>query len=389
LFVYLTAELFPVGVLAELSAGLRVRPATAGLLLAAYAVVAGATTLPAVHWTRRADRRSVLTASMALLAVSQLVLAVAPDFAVAALSRGTAAVAHGLVWSQVPVVASRFASPGQGGRVTARVFAGSSLGLVAGAPLCSAVAHAAGWRCASSALAVAAALVAVLLRRVLPPAPARGERQAAGTVGRGPVAAVCLATIALVTGHYVSYGYLTLLIAPAGLTGAAVAPTLGAYGAAGLLGVSLAGRRLDARPRAVGLAVTAALTAAVAALAAAYAVWLVLPSVLVWGASAAALPVILQTAVLRAAPGAAETASGAYVVAYQVGIAGGSALGAVLLDHTGAQRLPVWSTVLLLAGTLLVAAGRAVFGAGRPVPEPASRGARPPAPPAGPPGHSG
>ena len=362
LFVYLTAELFPIGALTELGAGLQVRPATAGLLLTAYAIVAGVTTLPVVWACRGVDRRLALSVSMVLLAMSQVGFGLAPSFAVAAVWRAVAALAHGLLWSQVPVVAARYAPPGQSGRATATVFVGSSMALVAGAPLSSALAHAVGWRGGSLVLGVAAAVSAVLLRAVLPETPAPRETRSREAFAWRPVLVVLTATIMLVIGHYVSYTYLALLLALAGLARAALAPVLAGYGIAGMLGVILVGRQLDARAWSVGLAVAVVLTAAVGALAVTHTAWIVLVLMLAWGAAAAALPVILQTAIIRAAPDASDTPSGAYVVAYQIGISGGSALGAVLLDHNTAASLPLWSSIALVTGTVLIASTPRVFG---------------------------
>ncbi|WP_433755923.1 MFS transporter [Nocardia sp. CA-135398] len=363
LFVYLTAELFPIGALDDLAIGLHVAPATAGLLLTAYAIAAGAATLPAVWASRQLDRRRALTISLVLLALSQVAFGLAPNFTVAALARGVAAVAHGLVWSQVPVVAARYAPDAERGRATAAVFAGSSLGMIAGAPIATGLAHELGWRAASIVLAGAAGATAVLLRAALPetPPPPRSVRTC-GTVSPGPVLTVCLVTIALVVGHYVSYTYLTLLIAPAGLSGSLLVVVLAGYGIAGLFGVTLVGRVLDAHPRRTALAVAMTLTCAVTALGIAHLGWIVFVLVMLWGTAAAALPVILQHAVLRTATDAPDIPSGAYVVSYQLGITGGSALGAALLSHTPATSLPLWSGIALAAGTILIITAPAVFG---------------------------
>ena len=367
LFVYLTAELFPIGALNDLAAGLYVAPATAGLLLAAYAIAAGAATLPAVWACRRLDRRRVLTASLVLLAFSQVMFGLAPNFTVAALARGVAAIAHGLVWSQIPVVATRYAPDRLRGRATAAVFAGSSLGLIAGAPIATGLAHELGWRAAALALAGAAGATAVLLRAALPetPQPSR-EVRTRETFGPGPVLVVCLVTTVLVAGHYMSYTYLTLLVAPAGSSGSLLVVVLAGYGIAGLFGVTLAGRALDSHPRRTALTVSTTLTCAVAALGTAHLGWVVFVLVMLWGAAAAALPVILQHTVLRAAPDNPDIPSGAYVVSYQLGITGGSALGAAVLSHTPTASLPLWSGLALAVGTILIITTPGVFGPRQP-----------------------
>ncbi|MEU4345670.1 MFS transporter [Nocardia sp. NPDC023852] len=367
LFVYMTAELFPIGALNDLAMGLHVAPATAGLLLTAYAIAAGAATLPAVWACRRLDRRRALTVSLVLLAFSQVAFGLAPSFTVAASARGVAAVAHGLVWSQIPVVAARYAPDGMRGRATAAVFAGSSLGLIAGAPIVTGLAHEVGWRAAALALAGAAGATAVLLRTVLPetPPPPRAVRTHR-TFNLGPVLVVCLVTTALVLGHYVSYTYFALLIAPAGLSGSLLVVVLAGYGIAGLFGVTLVARVLDAYPRRTALTVAMTLTCAITALGIAHLGWIVFILVMLWGATAAALPVILQHTVLHAATDDPDIPSGAYVVSYQLGITGGSALGAALLSHTPAASLPLWSGTALAAGTILMITTPAVFGPRQP-----------------------
>ncbi|MEU6561429.1 MFS transporter [Nocardia nova] len=367
LFVYLTAELFPIGALDDLAIGLHVAPATAGLLLTAYAIAAGAATLPAVWACQQLDRRRVLIVSLVLLALSQVAFGVAPNFTVAALARGVAAIAHGLVWSQIPVVAARYAPDGMRGRATAAIFAGSSLGLIAGAPIVTGLAHELGWRAASLALAGAAGATAILLRAALPATPPPPpDVRARGTFSLGPVLVVCLVTTTLVVGHYVSYTYLTLLITPVGLSGSLLVVVLTGYGIAGLVGVALVGRVLDTHPRRTALIVATMLTCAVTALGIVHLGSVVFVLVMLWGAASAALPVILQHAALRTAPDAPEIPSGAYVVSYQLGITGGSALGAALLSDTPVASLPLWSGIALSAGTIVIITTPAVFGPRQP-----------------------
>ncbi|AHH15603.1 putative membrane protein [Nocardia nova SH22a] len=173
-------------------------------------------------------------------------------------------------------------------------------------------------------------------------------------------------TTTLVVGHYVSYTYLTLLIAPAGLSGSLLVVVLTGYGIAGLVGVALVGRVLDTHPRRTALIVATTLTCAVTALGIAHLGSVVFVLVMLWGAASAALPVILQHAALRTAPDAPEIPSGAYVVSYQLGITGGSALGAALLSDTPVASLPLWSGIALSAGTIVIITTPAVFGPRQP-----------------------
>lgn len=70
-----------------------------------------------------------------------------------------------------------------------------------------------------------------------------------------------------VTGHFVSYTYIVVIIRNVvGVSGANLAWVLAAYGLAGLLSVPLVARPLDRRPRSAIILCTAGLTAAFAVL---------------------------------------------------------------------------------------------------------------------------
>ena len=104
-----------------------------------------------------------------------------------------------------------------------------------------------------------------------------------------------------------------------------------AHGAAGVLGNLVAGRLVDRRPGPV-------LAVLIAVVAVSLAVLTLPPShgagpvttvaaVLAWGAAFTAVPVCLQSAVLRVTPLARDAASAVYVVAFQIGIGGGALVG--------------------------------------------------------------
>lgn len=380
LFTYLTAEMFPVGALPEIADGLSVDQGTAGLLLSGYAAVAGVAAIPVVMMTAHQDRRRLMTASMLLLAVSQCLMAIAPNFEVALATRAIAALAHGVVWALVPVVAGVLAPVGTTGRATAGVFVGSSMGLVLGTPLSAALSQAIGWRGGSFVLAAVALATAALLRSVLPATPAAVEAspdgQPAPRTRWTPVALICLVTILAVLAHYVSYTYLAVLLRPIGFSGTSYALLLAVYGLAGLVGIRIVGAVVDARPYRTSLGLLLVLVAALMLLAAVgrTSAFVAVPVVLMWAAAFSAAPVVLQSAILRVAPGHADRASAIYVVAFQIGIAGGSAAGAAVLDGFGSSALPWTSAVIGIGAAVVLVVSPRTFGSGiTPEPLPVAR----------------
>ena len=91
-------------------------------------------------------RRRVLVASLACLTLSQLISALAPNFAVLAVGRVLCAVTHGLLWSVIAPIATRLVPPSHGGRATTSIYVGTSLALVVGSPLTAAMSLTWGWR---------------------------------------------------------------------------------------------------------------------------------------------------------------------------------------------------------------------------------------------------
>ncbi len=127
-----------------------------------------------------------------------------------------------------------------------------------------------------------------------------------------------------------------------------VAVGLFAFGACGLVGVTAATRHVDRRMIRGTLVVAAALVlAAIAGEAAfAWAGWLILPAIALWGAAYGALPTVATTYFMYAGRDNPDRASSVYVVTYQVGIASGSAIGAVLVG-AGAVSATLWVMALL------------------------------------------
>ena len=78
-FVYVTAEMVPVGALPDIAADLRVNEAVVGTLLASYALVAAVTAVPLVRLTAHWPRRRTLMLTLVCLTVSQLISAMAPN----------------------------------------------------------------------------------------------------------------------------------------------------------------------------------------------------------------------------------------------------------------------------------------------------------------------
>ena len=374
-FVYVTAEIVPVGALPAIAADLRVSEALVGTLLASYALVAALTTVPLVRLTARWPRRTTLLLTLLCLTASQLISALAPNFTVLAGGRALCALTHGLMWSVIAPIGARLVPASHAGRATAAVYVGTSLALVVGNPLTAAMSELWGWRLAVVLVTVAAAAVTVLTWATLPPmVMPRDETQ---TVRRSRrhhrnrrLVTLTVLTLIGVTGHFISYTYIVVIIRDVvGVPGPRLAWLLAAFGIAGLVSMCVMARPLDRWPQASVVGCLAALATAFAGLTSLafdrgtglVAVIVGVGAIVLWGAASTALPPMLQAAAMRTEPDDPDGASGLYVAGFQVGIMAGSLSGGLLYGHAGLALMIAASTALVMVALTCVTATRGLF----------------------------
>jgi predicted MFS family arabinose efflux permease len=362
-FVSVSSENLPVALLPQLASGFGVSGSAIGLLVTGYAVVVAVSVVPLVALTARWDRRTAVLVTVATIAGSNLLLAVAPGYGVAVVARLVSAVGHGVFWSVVAPMAARLLGPQRAGRATAVVFAGNSLAFLFGLPLSSWLGVTIGWRPTVLAVAAAAALSAVVIRATIDPLPPERvtSRQGPSAVRRAvtdrSLAPVNLVTMIVVLGHFTVFTYVTAIIADyVHLTGSATSSLLFAHGAAGLLGLTLIGRQVDSHPRATALIVTGGLAACMLVLLAvgSGSGFVAGTAVVLWAVPAGGMPVVLQAAVLRTAAAQKDLASAVYIVAYQIGIALGAAIGGVYLGHSALPVAVATTAALGLVAAIVV-----------------------------------
>jgi len=374
-FVYVTAEMVPVGALAAIAADLRVSEALVGTLLASYALVAALATVPLVRFTARWPRRTTLLLTLVCLTVSQLISALAPNFTMLASGRVLCALTHGLMWSVIAPIGARLVPATHAGRATAAVYVGTSLALVAGNPLTAAMSELWGWRLVVVLVSVAAAAVtvaawAVLPRMTMPRDEATTVRRSVRHHRNSRLITLTALTLIGVTGHFISYTFIVVIIRDVvGVHGPRLAWLLAAFGIAGLISMAAMARPLDRWPQAsvVGCLAALALTFAVlTSLAFDHSAGLVVlivgvAAIVLWGAASTALPPMLQAVAMRTAPDDPDGASGVYVSGFQVGIMAGSLSGGLLYERAGLAFMIAASTALVMVALTAVTATRGLF----------------------------
>ncbi|MDT0268542.1 MFS transporter [Streptomyces sp. DSM 44915] len=361
-FVVVTSEMLPVGVLTPMAEGLGVSKGTAGysLTITGLVTAVAAPTIPRL--LGGLDRRLVLAAAMVVLAVGNVLTAVANGFGLLLVSRIVLGLGMGAVWGLASAVATRLVAPRNIALAVSFAVSGVAAASVVGVPLGTLIGNAFGWRAAFASLAGAALLLTVglllsLPRLPRPPAPAEtGGSTASEPLLRVPAVTVGLVLIAfLVTAHFAAYTYVRpVLEEKTGLSPSAIALVLLVYGVFGLVGNFAAGARAASHARATVLALTLGIAVALPLLALLGTVtWFTGLTVALWGLAYGGLSVAGQIWMTQAAPHRVEHITGLYVGVFTAAIALGAALGGIVVEAASVTAL-LWSAGVLAVVALAV-----------------------------------
>jgi predicted MFS family arabinose efflux permease len=358
-FAAVTTEMAPVGLLPAIGHSFGVTESTAGLLVSLYALLVAALAVPLTLATKRIPGKRLLLAAMGCYAVSNLISALAPSLAVLAAGRAVGGVTHALYFSVFIGYVTRLVPPAQTGRALALASAGVPAGFVLGVPLATALGNAAGWRATFAALAALMAVVGVLLAVMLPDvrSPADERRRAPGR--RRQMAAVIGSNALVFLGQYTLYTYVSVLLLRSGASSDTVSPILLVFGVFGLIGVWATSGRLDRHLRGSALVILAIVAAGIAAAGAAFPVLaLVIVAGAVWNGAFGAVPSVFQTAAVRTQSTSPELAGAWVNASANAGVAGGAALGGVVLAGAGVRDVAWLAAALVILGLLMVLIGR-------------------------------
>ena len=359
-FVTGVAVLAPAGMLNELSAGLGVSIQQAGWLVTFGAIVMCFGS-PLMAWaTTHIDRRTLLTGTLAVIALGHIASAIAPNYAVLLAARlallVVAAVYTPQAASAVGLIVSEKERPG----AIAYVFLGWSLAVAIGLPLVTFLAVQFGWQAAYAGIA-AVALVAACLNAIGLPSGLRGAPLSIASwieIARNrQIVLLLLVTILVLSGTFqlfVFIGPLFSILAAAGpqMIGITVA-VMGVIGLVGNVVTTKMVGRLGAFHMSVMLVSTMVAGTAIWAVGAGF-----LPAMFLGAAISsvgfAASNSIQQARLSAAAPALSSASIALNTSAIYVGQAAGSAIGGVLIAQGLAVAVGYAATALTASALIVV-----------------------------------
>jgi len=334
-FTFNTTENIPVGLLSLMADDLKVSLTAVGTLVTGYGLTVAVVSIPIAHATRSVPRRYLMTGLLGLLAVASWVTALGSvSYGLLLAARVATALAQAAFWAVMGPVAVGLFPPERRGRVIGLLSVGGSLATVLGVPAGTWLGGRTGWQTPFAVLGTLALVSLVAVVVLLPTSRPQENHAAYGAAPDRRRFLTVLATTALsVTGVFAGFTYIVAFLDDvSGFGEDAVSAVLFAFGAAGLVGVTVTGPLLDRFPRAT-LAVPVA-TQAVALIglyAGGSSQVATVMLLMVLGASVGPVFMATQSQVLHTAPGRTETALAANSAAFNVGVAAGALLGGALL----------------------------------------------------------
>ena len=329
----------PAGMLSELSSGLDVTIRDAGLLITFGAIVLCVGS-PLTAWlTSRMERRTLLTATLAVLALTNLASAFAPDYSSLLMIRMVMLAVGALYTPQAAGTAALIVTAEKRGSTIAYIFLGWSLAAAVGLPLITFIASRYGWRMVYGSIGLVGCLSFILLMWRLP----RGlvgapvDLKTWADVGRNRLIILLLSITTLqMSGQFVVFTFMgPLLTKLTHATPDAVALVFMIYGVFGFIGIAIATRIVDSwGPYKSSLLFTALILAGVTGWALSAGIYpLMACSVAIWGLGFASTNSMQQVRLVSAAPALAPASVSLNTSVLYIGQAVGSAIGGILYAH--------------------------------------------------------
>ena len=355
-----TTEFVIVGLLPTMAADLGVSLTSAGLLVSLYAlgVAIGAPVLTAL--TGKLPRKTLLLALMALFTVGNLVAWQAPSYEALVVARILTGLAHGVFFSIGSTIATGLVPREKAASAIGIMFTGLTVALVTGVPLGTFIGQHYGWRAtflAVSGLGLVAFIgSALFVPRTIAHTASASLKVQASVLLQPRLLLVYAMTAVGYGGSFIAFTFLApLLQEVSGFEAGAVALVMLVYGVSVTVGNIWGGKLADRRGAIPALKVIFALLAVVL-LALTFTAphkWLMLATVLAWGAVAFGNVPGLQVYVVKQAerfsPRAVDVASGLNIAAFNLGIAFGAWAGGLIVERLGLVHTG-WIGALVVLG---------------------------------------
>lgn len=362
----IAAEFIPVSLLTPIASTLQISEGMAGQTVTAVGICSVISSLLLVPATKMFDRRMVLLALSLLLIVSDVLVAMAPNYFILLIGRGLLGFCVGGFWSMASAVTIKLVPAKDITRALSIVYAGVSFATIISLPLASYLGYFIGWRnvfYASAVLAVFSFIWQIISLPSLPPQKETSFKNMFGLLKEPWIALGIAATIFSFAGYHFFFTYLRpFLEHTLALSATRLSILLLLFGIANCLGTVVAGIFMKEMYRTTMISVHVILLIfSMTFILCFESSWLSQILVILWGFMFGFIPVGWSTWIVRTLANKSEMIGGLSVAAIQFSIGMAAAIGGSIYDHNGIEGVFVSSSIAFLCAIFLMMISFALF----------------------------
>lgn len=355
-FICILTETIPAGLLIPISEGLGVSESLAGQLVTAYALGSLIAAIPITTATQGWHRKPLLLLCITGFLVFNTITALSSSLTLTIIARFFAGVTAGVLWGMAAGYARLMAPKSLKGRAMAVAMIGTPLALAFGVPVGTFLGALVGWRLVFGIMSLLAALLILWIIWKMPNFPGQTSEKRMTllkvfiTPGVRPILFIVLAWI---LSHNILYTYIAPYLSKASLA-QRVDLVLLIFGITSLVGIWVIGVFIERILRTLVLISLGGFGLASLALGIGISQPIIIYiAVALWGLTFGGAATLTQTAIADNAKKGADIAQSMLVTVWNLAIAGGSAIGAILMESFDVSIFPWVMLILILLGFLV------------------------------------
>lgn len=356
-------ELIVGGILPIIAEDLHVSIGTAGQLITVFALVYAISGPVLLSLTAKIERKKLYLITLSLFLLGNIMTYFSPTFTLVMVARVITAMSAALVIVLSITITAKIVEPAHRAKAIGFVYMGVSSALVLGVPIGILMTDAFGWRSVFLVIAVLTIGSIFLISYFLEKIPTENVlplSQQMKALGNLKIAGAHLAIMFMLAGHYTVYAYFTpFLETTLHLSQNWISVSYFLFGIAAVSGGALGGTLADriGSPKSILMVISSFAIILFILPYATFSFVLFLFVMMIWGALSWALTPPIQNYLIQTDPESSDIHQSLNNSALQVGIALGSGIGGIALEHTRS----VVSTAHVGSGVVILAFVCAIF----------------------------
>ncbi|WP_145409328.1 MFS transporter [Paenibacillus xylanexedens] len=356
-FVVGTVELILGGILDLIATDLHLSYAKAGYLISIFSLVYAISAPILLNVTARFERKKVYLCTLAVFLMSNLISAFSVNFYMLMAGRALGAATGSLIFVLSLTLAARIVEPQYKGRAVGIITMGGSASLILGVPLGIFVGNMAGWREVFIFIAILTALVIVAISIAMErvqPIPVVPLKKQLSALWNPRMLAIHATTLLVLAGHLTLYAYFTpFLQATIGASSTMVTFIYVMFGIAAVAGGGIGGLlsdRLHPAKAIIIVLVPFMITMALIPVSVGLPLIAFLLLLSVWSALSWTVTPVQNSLIIKTSPETADTLISTNSGIAHAGIALGTYIGGMVIDHSAIQHTGWVGSILILLG---------------------------------------